>query len=63
MKSEMKTESDVREWIESINEQCPPDDFDAELATAWQIIFGRQPDPGDEARDAWSHLCAGVSHE
>ena len=58
----IQTEADVREWIQGIDEQSPPPDFEDDLAIAWQVVFGRQPDPGEETRDAWSHLCAAVPH-
>ena len=59
----MKTEADVREWIESVDEtNTQPSDIRDELEQAWQIVFGCPLDDedADTRRDAWSHLCSAV---
>jgi hypothetical protein len=59
----MKTQNDVREWIESVDEQTTePSDIADELAAAWQIVYGHPlaDEDADTQRDAWSHLCAAV---
>ncbi len=54
------TEDEIREHIESHDENCetPHDDLVAMFAT----VYGRQPDEDDEREGLWSHICAGVSH-
>jgi len=59
----MKTKADVREWIESVDEQhTQPEDIETELAQAWQIVYGHplSGEDTDTQRDAWSHLCSAV---
>ena len=59
----MKTEADVREWIESVDETATqPGEIREELEQAWQIVFGRPLDEedADTRRAAWSHLCSAV---
>lgn len=56
-------ESDVREWIESVDEtNTQPEDIADELAAAWQVVYGHPlgDEDADTQRDAWSHLCSAV---
>lgn len=59
----LTSQADVREWIESVDEQTTqPEDIQDELAAAWQIVYGRPlaEEDDDTRRDAWSHLCSAV---
>lgn len=65
MTTRFKNESEVSEWIESVDEQTTQsEDIADELESAWQVVFGRslESEDADTRRDAWSHLCAAVSH-
>ena len=54
------TEDQIREYIESHDENDPtPDDM---LLDMFRSIYGRDPDDDDERMMMWSHICAGVSH-
>ena len=58
-----KTEADVKEWIESVDEHnVQADDIAEELAEAWQVVYGHplSEEDADTRRDAWSHLCSAV---
>lgn len=53
------TENDIREYIESHDENVPTPE--ADLRAMFAAIYDRAPEE-DEEIDMWSHICAGVSH-
>ena len=56
----MKTEADVKEWIEATDEG--DDVSEEELSQAWAIVFRSRLDEEDEdiRASAWSHLCSAM---
>jgi hypothetical protein len=56
----LRTEDDVRRWLEGHDEDEHVDDDD--VRTAWRVVMGREPDDDDEALPGGlhSHLCAAV---
>lgn len=59
--SKFKTEAEVSEWIESVDEQyTQAAEIREEIESAWLVVFGRPLSEEDEQTrgSAWSHLCA-----
>ena len=58
-----ENESQVAEWIESVDEQYTQRaDIQEELESAWLVVYGHplSEESDDMQADAWSHLCAAV---
>lgn len=61
--TKFKNESEVNDWIESVDEQrTQRADIQEELESAWLVVYGHPLSEEDEdtQSDAWSHLCAAV---
>jgi len=56
----VRTEDDVREYIETGREDVATEP--AELERLFALVYGVQPDDKDREDSLWSLICAGVSH-
>lgn len=54
------TEDDIREYIESHDENTATSE--ADLLAMFRAVYDRDPEGSEERMDMWSHICAGVSH-
>lgn len=56
----VKTEDDVREYIETGDDNVPT--TPEELERLFAVVYDRTPDANDRQDGLWPLICAGISH-